>query len=153
MSSTPRRRVVLAALSVLAIAAASATTPAYSQHQPTARATHDNVAKHTYRTLTHSKAAADNVRLDLLAINDFHGNLEKISPLSSSGRINNTPAGGVEFLARHLKQLRSQAAANGADTLTVAAGDLIGASPLLSAAFHDEPTIAAMNKIGLQVAS
>ena len=58
MSSTPRRRVVLAALSVLAIAAASATTPAYSQHQPTARATHDNVAKHTYRTLTHSKAAA-----------------------------------------------------------------------------------------------
>ena len=72
---------------------------------------------------------------------------------SSSGRINNTPAGGVEFLARHLKNLRSQAAANGATPLTVAAGDLIGASPLLSAAFHDEPTIEAMNKIGLQVAS
>ena len=94
------------------------------------------------------------VRLDLLAINDFHGNLDTIDPkVSSSGRINNTPAGGVAFLARHLKNLRSQAEANGASTLTVAAGDLIGASPLLSAAFHDEPTIEAMNKIGLQVAS
>ena len=35
----------------------------------------------------------------------------------------------------------------------MAAGDLIGASPLLSAAFHDEPTIEAMNKMGLDVAS
>ena len=59
----------------------------------------------------------------------------------------------MEFLARHLGNLRNQAAANGASTLTVAAGDLIGASPLLSAAFHDEPTIEAMNQIGLQVAS
>ncbi|WP_254185563.1 bifunctional metallophosphatase/5'-nucleotidase [Nocardioides panacis] len=37
--------------------------------------------------------------------------------------------------------------------MTVAAGDLIGATPLLSAAFHDEPTITAMNKMGLQIAS
>ena len=37
--------------------------------------------------------------------------------------------------------------------MTVAAGDLIGATPLLSAAFHDEPTIKAMNKMGLQIAS
>ena len=37
--------------------------------------------------------------------------------------------------------------------MTVAAGDLIGASPLLSAAFHDEPTIEAMNKMGLQITS
>ena len=37
--------------------------------------------------------------------------------------------------------------------MTVAAGDLIGASPLLSAAFHDEPTITAMNMMGLDVSS
>ena len=37
--------------------------------------------------------------------------------------------------------------------MTVAAGDLIGATPLLSAAFHDEPTIEAMNELGLDVAS
>ena len=35
----------------------------------------------------------------------------------------------------------------------MAAGDLIGASPLLSAAFHDEPTIETMNAIGLDVSS
>jgi 5'-nucleotidase len=34
----------------------------------------------------------------------------------------------------------------------VSAGDLIGASPLISALFHDEPTIEAMNLIGLDIA-
>ncbi len=155
MSSSPRRRYAVAAVGALAlIAATAAAPPAYSQQQTDrSRATHDDSAQRTYDKLTSGKAGKNKVRLDLLAINDFHGNLEKVSPTSSSGRINNTPAGGVEFLARHLKNLRKQAAANGASTLTVAAGDLIGASPLLSAAFHDEPTIEAMNKIGLQVAS
>jgi 5'-nucleotidase len=154
-----RRRLAAAAVGTLALISASAATPAFSAHPAdSAGATHDNTARQTYHRLTAdaqaSKRAANPVRLDLLAINDFHGNLEAIDPkVSSSGRINNTPAGGVEFLARHLKNLRSQAAANGAETLTVAAGDLIGASPLLSAAFHDEPTIEAMNKVGLQVAS
>ncbi len=102
----------------------------------------------------HGKAGKEPVKLDLLAINDFHGNLEKVDPkLSSSGRINTTPAGGAAYLATHLQELRADAAARGADTITVAAGDIIGASPLLSAAFHDEPTITAMNMMGLQVAS
>jgi 5'-nucleotidase len=115
-------------------------------------------ARSTYQRLTAQQSApqpsrSDLVKLDLLAINDFHGNLEVIPPTSSSGRINNTPAGGAEFLARHLKLLRAQAQANEAHTVTVAAGDLIGASPLISAAFHDEPTIETMNKVGLDVAS
>jgi 5'-nucleotidase len=37
--------------------------------------------------------------------------------------------------------------------LFVAAGDLIGASPLLSALFHDEPTIEALGTIGLAVSA
>jgi 5'-nucleotidase len=152
MASRPRRR-WLAAAAVSTLALVTAAAPALSLNrteQP--RATHDGSARQTYERLTTSREN-DDVRLDLLAINDFHGNLEPIPATSSSGRINNTPAGGVEFLARHLINLRRQAAANGAETLTVAAGDLIGASPLLSAAFHDEPTIEAMNKIKLQVAS
>ena len=52
-----------------------------------------------------------------------------------------------------LKKERKKSRAAGATPLTVAAGDLIGASPLLSAAFHDEPTITAMNQMGLDVAS
>jgi 5'-nucleotidase len=107
-----------------------------------------------------SKAAKRRLDLQLLAINDFHGQLEVVPSTSSSGRIATgpetadfTPAGGVAYLARHLKQLRREARTTGAETLTVAAGDLIGATPLLSAAFHDEPTIEAMNAIGLDLAS
>src|SRR5688572_14224056 len=46
-----------------------------------------------------SARSRDLIGLDLLSINDFHGNLEVVSPTSSSGRINNTPAGGVAYLA------------------------------------------------------
>jgi 5'-nucleotidase len=60
-----------------------------------------------------------------------------------------TNAGGAEYLATHVKNLE-QANRN---TIVVAAGDLIGATPLLSAAFHDEPTIEAMNQIGLDLSS
>src|SRR6185503_7900739 len=83
--------------------------------------------------------------------NDFHWNLKP--PSGSSGRIT-TPtgsvdAGGVEYLATRIKQLR----ATNPNTLVVAAGDLIGASPLISGLFHDEPTIEAMNQIGLDLSS
>jgi 5'-nucleotidase len=67
--------------------------------------------------------------------------------------VNGIPAGGAEYLATHLRQLRAAAKAQGQESVTVAAGDLIGASPLLSAAFHDEPTIETMNLIGLEAAS
>ena len=41
------------------------------------------------------------VTVHLLAINDFHGNLEP--PTGSDGRVNQTPAGGAEYLATHLR--------------------------------------------------
>ncbi|RLQ03783.1 bifunctional metallophosphatase/5'-nucleotidase [Micromonospora sp. BL1] len=91
------------------------------------------------------------VDVQLLAINDFHGNLEP--PTGSSGSIDGQPAGGAEYLASHLKSMRAAAKQQGKGTVTVAAGDLIGASPLLSAAFHDEPTIEGMNLAGLEFAS
>lgn len=91
------------------------------------------------------------VDVQLLAINDFHGNLEP--PTGSSGSIDGQPAGGAEYLASHLKSMRAAAKQQGKGTVTVAAGDLIGASPLLSAAFHDEPTIEEMNLAGLEFAS
>ncbi|MFC4785171.1 bifunctional metallophosphatase/5'-nucleotidase [Nocardioides sp. MAHUQ-72] len=109
-------------------------------------------AKSVYTHLSQAKAK-DYIKLDLLALNDFHGNLETVPSTSSSGRINNTPAGGAAYLASLIRHERKTSRANGAKPLTVAAGDLIGASPLLSAAFHDEPTIKAMNEIGLDVAS
>src|SRR5688572_14655303 len=83
------------------------------------------------------------VSVQILAVNDFHGNLEP--PTGSSGRIGTVNAGGVEYLAAHINNLR----ATNPNTVVVSAGDLIGASPLLSALFHDEPTIEAFNQIGL----
>lgn len=83
------------------------------------------------------------VNVQILAVNDFHGNLEP--PAGSSGRVGTVNAGGVEYLATHINNLR----ALNPNTAVVSAGDMIGASPLLSALFHDEPSIEAFNLIGL----
>jgi 5'-nucleotidase len=98
---------------------------------------------------------APTVKVQVLAFNDLHGNLQP--PSGSSGLIrtgtnpDNTPinvaAGGVTFFAQHIEALR----ATEPNTVVVSAGDLIGASPLLSALFHDEPTIEAMNMVGLDI--
>src|SRR5436309_6420929 len=49
--------------------------------------------------------------------------------------------------------LVSQLRGGAKNTIFVAAGDLIGASPLLSAMFHDEPSIEALSMMGLEIAS
>ena len=95
------------------------------------------------------RSAAPPVDVQLLALNDFHGHLEP--PSGSSGQIDGVDAGGVEYLATQLRLLAEEV--QRPDTLTVAAGDLIGASPLLSAAFHDEPAIEALGLAGLDLAS
>lgn len=87
------------------------------------------------------------VAVRILAINDFHGNLEP--PEGSSGQIDGVDAGGVEYLATHLADLGAADPA----TIVVTAGDLIGASPPLSGLFHDEPTIASMELIGLDASA
>jgi 5'-nucleotidase len=94
-------------------------------------------------TPSQAEAGPKPVDVKLLALNDFHGNLEP--PSGSGGRIGATNAGGVEYLATHVRDLR----ATNPNTLFVSAGDLIGATPLISALFHDEPTIEAFNLMGL----
>jgi len=146
----PTRRagaLALAALTSLTLAASTLSGSSASASKPSG-----TLAEQAYAQLAASPKK-DYIKLDLLALNDFHGNLDVVPSTSSSGRINNTPAGGVAYLARLLRDERAKSRAAGATPITVAAGDLIGASPLLSAAFHDEPTIKAMNRIGLQVAA
>src|SRR5690242_5532050 len=100
---------------------------------------------------------ARTVDVQVLAFNDFHGNLQPPSgssgsvttALAAAGKPVTVPAGGVAYLATHLANAR----VGHPNTITVAAGDLVGASPLLSAAFHDEPTILAMNALGLSLSS
>ena len=90
---------------------------------------------------------AATVSVQLLSFNDFHGNLEP--PAGSTGRIGAVDAGGAEYFATHLAQLR----ATNPNTIVAGAGDTIGATPLLSALFHDEPTVEALNEAGLEVTS
>jgi 5'-nucleotidase len=78
------------------------------------------------------------VELQLLGVNDFHGNLEPPEP----------GIGGAAWLGAHL----DNAARSHPDrTIRVHAGDMIGASPLISSHFHDEPTIEATNLMGFDV--
>ncbi len=103
-------------------------------------------------SVSYAQLSADEAALgNLLGFNDFHGAIDK--PPGGGGLINGVPAGGVEFLTTWVKKLRAEAIAEGRKSETVAAGDLIGASPLVSAAFHDEPTIELMNLIGLDRSS
>ncbi|MET9685997.1 bifunctional metallophosphatase/5'-nucleotidase [Streptomyces coeruleorubidus] len=94
--------------------------------------------------------------VQLLSFNDLHGNLEP--PAGSSGRVTEhqhdgttktIDAGGVEYLATHLRQARE----GEKYSITAAGGDMVGASPLISGLFHDEPTIEALNKLDLDVTS
>ena len=95
--------------------------------------------------------ACKDVPVQLLSFNDFHGAME--NPSGSGGRITTAAgpvdAGGVEYLATHIKTLRE----TNPNTLVVTAGDNIGATPLLSAAFHDEPTIESLDALGLDISS
>jgi 5'-nucleotidase len=109
------------------------------------------------------------VHIQILAFDDFHGNLEPpggssglvLAPIddpmlkehpdagassASDGGTVAVPAGGVAYLATHIKRLRNE----NPNTVVVSAGDLTGASPLVSNLFKDEPTILAMNRLGLE---
>ena len=65
----------------------------------------------------------------LIAFNDFHGHVE-----------------AADALAAQVARLRSRAAHG----VVVGAGDSVGASPLVSSLFHDEPAVEALNRIGLE---
>jgi 5'-nucleotidase len=84
----------------------------------------------------------------LITFNDLHGNLEP--PAGSSGRLTlpdgtAVDAGGAQFLATHVARLRGEVK----NSLVLSAGDNVGASPVNSALFHDEPTIEFLNQLGV----
>jgi 5'-nucleotidase len=72
------------------------------------------------------------VHVRILGINDLHGHLD---PTAVGGR----RAGGVAWLSSGL-----DAHSRGVPTIRVTAGDSPGASPLISAHFHDRPTVEAL---------
>lgn len=96
------------------------------------------------------KGIAAPVDIRIIGINDFHGHLDPpkqvVEKTEADGTKTRIPAGGAAYLASAVDSLKSDAP----NHVVVAAGDLIGASPLSSSLFLDEPAILAMNMIGLE---
>lgn len=88
------------------------------------------------------------IDIALIGFNDFHGHLE--APQQSlrvpgPGGTVALQAGGVATLASAIATLKARTPHHA----VVSAGDLVGASPMVSSLFLDEPTVEAMNLIGL----
>lgn len=120
-------------------AAAAATLVFGSVTATTAQADSDRPGKHNPKP----------VQVRVISFNDLHGNLEP--PTGSSGRVTQADgttvdAGGAAYLATHVKQLRSEVK----NSFVLSTGDSVGASPLISALFHDEPTVKILNKLGVK---
>lgn len=92
------------------------------------------------------------LELNLVALNDFHGNLEASKyarAIGNNKKADALQAGGIDTIGAALQAWRRE----DADLLFVAAGDLIGASPAMSSMWADEPTITAMSMLGLQASA
>ena len=89
--------------------------------------------------------ASEPVTIGIVGLNDFHGNLQPVSRRLEVDDSLEVQAGGAAYLATAIDSLRAQHEYS----LAISAGDLISASPLVSSLFLDEPTIGAMNRIGL----
>ncbi|CAK7060437.1 MULTISPECIES: bifunctional metallophosphatase/5'-nucleotidase [Providencia] len=87
-----------------------------------------------------AQKTSDTVKVQVIGINDFHGALKA----PGDGKL-----GGIESIATLVNQLRAQ----NDKTIVVGAGDLVGASPLLSSMFYDEPTIEALSAIGMETSA
>ncbi|MEU3436435.1 bifunctional metallophosphatase/5'-nucleotidase [Streptomyces sp. NPDC006863] len=148
MSATPQkkrasRRMLAAAAGLATVGALVAAMPAGAQDRGHG---HGHGQGHGHKPRT--------VDVQLLSFNDLHGNLEppagsagNVSEKQPDGTVKAIPAGGVEYLATSLRTARK----GNPYSVTAAGGDMVGASPLLSGLFHDEPTIEALNKLDLDV--
>ena len=87
------------------------------------------------------------VRVKIIAFNDFHGTLQSPGRFGASAQASVRPAvGGADALAAWVERLKARAP----DNVVVGGGDFVGASPLDSALFFDEPAVEVLNRIGVE---
>jgi 5'-nucleotidase len=86
--------------------------------------------------------------LKIIGFNDYHGNLQSPGTLGQTADALSPrkAVGGAEYLAGYVAKIK----ATNPNTVVVGAGDLIGATPLISALFNDEPAVETLNRIGLE---
>ncbi|ADV68185.1 bifunctional metallophosphatase/5'-nucleotidase [Deinococcus maricopensis] len=91
------------------------------------------------------------VDVTIIGVNDFHGNLAptsfRVPDPADRTKTQTVQAGGIESIGTILKNARAQ----NPNTVFIGLGDVIGASPLASNLLRDEPTIDAMNQLGMQL--
>lgn len=91
--------------------------------------------------------------ITLLGFNDFHGNLEPprqaVLAQDAQGKSVAVPAGGAAYMAQVIAERRAASR----HVALVTAGDMIGASPIVSSLFLDEPTIEALNLMKVDFAA
>jgi 5'-nucleotidase len=89
------------------------------------------------------------IEVKLIGFNDYHGNLQSpgsFAPNLALPAAQRVPVGGAEYIAAHANKLKAQ----NPNHAVVGAGDMIGATPLISSLFHDEPSVETLNRIGLE---
>lgn len=89
------------------------------------------------------------ITVKIIGFNDYHGNLESAGTFSANTLVPTTArprVGGAEFMAAYIARMKLNNPLN----VVVGAGDFIGATPLISALFNDEPSVETLNKIGLE---
>jgi 5'-nucleotidase len=92
---------------------------------------------------------AQPVEVKLIGFNDYHGNLQSpgsFAPNLAVPAAQRVPVGGAAHIAAHVSRLKAQQP----NHVVVGAGDMIGATPLISSLFHDEPSVETLNRIGLE---
>lgn len=90
------------------------------------------------------------VEVNLAAINDFHGNLQASTfrfadPAVAGGEVK-LKAGGMGPLSGVLAELREQ----DPQLLLIGAGDMVGGSPPISSMWADEPSLKALDLMGMR---
>jgi 5'-nucleotidase len=85
----------------------------------------------------------------IIGFNDYHGTLQSPGTFGTNTSVptaSRPAVGGADYLAGHVSKLKGQNPLN----VVVGAGDFIGASPLISSLFNDEPAIETLNRIGVE---
>lgn len=89
------------------------------------------------------------IDVKLIGLNDYHGNLQSpgsFAPNLAVPAAQRVPVGGAAHIAAHVNRLKAQQP----NHVVVGAGDMIGATPLISSLFHDEPSVETLNRIGME---
>jgi 5'-nucleotidase len=91
----------------------------------------------------------ESIRVKVIGFNDYHGNLQSPGTFGTNTTVpvaQRPAVGGAEYIAAHVARLKQQNPFN----VVVGAGDFVGASPLVSALFFDEPAVETLNHIGVE---